>query len=656
MKTDFVGRVSRFPEPRGAAEALQPFFEAVMNAIHSTQDKFGKRTANLGRIEIVIEKANENNPLTITIQDNGNGLDDENYAAFLTVDTEHKKVDRGGKGVGRLLWLSCFGKIQITSDYRDKDQKKRRSFDFTLRNEDQFQNEVITKIVSKDSETSFTVKFLDLKNNGYREKFPQRPVNLFQHFLSHFLPVMVGSMCPKITITYNSESVEFPKDVQQYVKRRKAVPIQHKEHALTMEMLECDKVVSKNLQGYNFVHFIAHDRTVKSQPIDGKLGLKIFAEDNVFHALLSGDFLNSHVNQERTQFTFEQDVIEEIINMSCIPQINDFLSEPLQKVKQDQLQELSKIVNQYPSIGFEPIEQLAQLVAPGETRDEQLFGALSVHRYRRDEKQREKMALAIEKLKNEKLQGSAFEKTVKEASSEMLESEKRSLAEYVVRRRVMIEFLRHLLNAVKHTGSDSDFELESTLHNFICPIRIKSPSVEASSHDLWVVDERLTFATAFGSDLPLQELLEASENGDRPDVIVFDNAYGLNHGTNDPHALIVEFKRPGREKYADNENPQFQIEKYIREISSHQATNLNGRPIRLAENVRFHCFLIADRLGKIADWTSSWAPTADGRGRVYELKGDYKGFIELIEWDQLINDAEMRNSSFFNAAGLFVKK
>jgi hypothetical protein len=36
----------------------------------------------------------------------------------------------------------------------------------------------------------------------------------------------------------------------------------------------------------------------------------------------------------------------------------------------------------------------------------------------------------------------------------------------------------------------------------------------------------------------------------------------------------------------------------------------------------------------------------------YNLQGDYKGFIEVIEWDQLIDDAEKRNKAFCDAAGL----
>lgn len=204
MKTDFVGRVKRLPEPRTTAEALQPLFEAVMNSIHSTQDKFDKQVAAQGRIEITVKKGKNKAPLEIIVQDNGKGLDAENYDAFLTTDTEHKKITRGGKGVGRLLWLSCFETIEITSDFLDNGRKQRRNFRFVLQDTDQVENETVKSLDADDNQTGFNATFIGLKNN-YAEKFPQRAAYLFQHLLSHFLPVMVGNMCPQISISYGED-------------------------------------------------------------------------------------------------------------------------------------------------------------------------------------------------------------------------------------------------------------------------------------------------------------------------------------------------------------------------------------------------------------------------------------------------------------------
>ena len=50
------------------------------------------------------------------VTDNGEGFHDKNMEAFETLDTEHKSI-YGGRGVGRLLWLKAFKKVEVVSHY-----------------------------------------------------------------------------------------------------------------------------------------------------------------------------------------------------------------------------------------------------------------------------------------------------------------------------------------------------------------------------------------------------------------------------------------------------------------------------------------------------------------------------------------------------------
>jgi hypothetical protein len=80
--------------------------------------------------------------------------------------------------------------------------------------------------------------------------------------------------------------------------------------------------------------------------------------------------------------------------------------------------------------------------------------------------------------------------------------------------------------------------------------------------------------------------------------------------------------------------------------------NVRGRPIALTTNTVFYCFIVADCLGRMDEWTYSWRRTADGRGRIYQPGNGFHGTIELIGWDSLIGDARERNKAFFDRAGL----
>ena len=115
---------------------------------------------------------------------------------------------------------------------------------------------------------------------------------------------------------------------------------------------------------------------------------------------------------------------------------------------------------------------------------------------------------------------------------------------------------------------------------------------------------------------------------------------------------LVEFKRPGRTNYADNENPQTQVERYIRQLQAGGLNDVKGRPIKLDSHTVFHCFVVADIVGKLDDWTYTWQRTADGRGRLYQPRNGFQGSIELIGWDALLGDARARNQAFFDRAGI----
>jgi hypothetical protein len=176
--------------------------------------------------------------------------------------------------------------------------------------------------------------------------------------------------------------------------------------------------------------------------------------------------------------------------------------------------------------------------------------------------------------------------------------------------------------------------------------------IEPASHDLWVVDERLTFAEYFSSDVSFDDLAKEFKSKDRPDLAIFDHVHGLREADDSSKILLIEFKRPGRTSYDDSENPQLQVQRYVRRLQSGEQFDVRGRPIAFNTNTIFYCFIIADIVGPMNEWTFTWGRTADGRGRVYQPNSGFKGTMELIGWDSLLDDAKARNKAFFDRAGI----
>lgn len=630
-----------------------------MNSVHSTQSRFGDAVDKLGRVEVIVSTDRKKDGVWATVEDNGVGLEAKNWEAFTTTDTDNK-ISIGGKGVGRLLWLDCFDKISVASVFREGEVLRRRSFQFVLSNDNQIQGEKIDSIVG-DADTNFFVRFEGLRANGYHEKFPGRGNFVFQHLTSHFLPTFIGGRCPLVTVRVGDEIKSYPSAIDEIVYRRKPEStIETSDYgALHLTLMECDKVASADLKGTHFVHFIAHDRTVRSQAIDGKLGLKFYGEngDRVFHAIVTGNFLDQKVNQERTAFNFEDAVIDRIINDVCIEKIETFLAEPLARLKGEQRSKIQNITATYPSVSFGSIEELQGRIPSGELKEDAIYGHLARERFRRDERQAEKIRSVLTRLKESEANAKDFSAAIADAGKALEEAEQRSLAEYVIRRKVVLDFIEILLNKVRDDARDSAYQREDILHSFICPLRVNTLSdgrqIEAaSSHDLWIVDERLTFAQYFSSDIEFTSLAEVATGQDRPDVLIFDYVHGLRQSDSPSKVLLVEFKRPGRKDYKDEENPHLQVERYVRKLLSGELSDVKGRPIKLDQNTIFYCFIIADILGKLDEWTFSWRRTADGRGRVYRPDSGFNGSIELIGWDALLEDARARNQAFFDKAGI----
>jgi hypothetical protein len=658
---DLVSRVARLPKPTKTADALQPLFESISNSIHSLQDKFKAKVAERGLIEVLVTKKHRRHPLTITVSDNGIGLDARNYQAFTTTDTDNK-LTIGGKGVGRLLWLDCFESIEVRSTYLSADKKLReRLFRFRLSRHEQIDNYSDRAVSGGTGQTGMTVIFRELRNNQYAQKFPTRLGHIFRHITSHFLPTFIGTTSPKLHVTCEDDTRIYPSEIESHIFRREDISdITSKTFgSMRLVMMECDKVASADLHGRHFVHFIAHDRTVKSQDIDAKLGFKFFGENgnHVFHACLFGSFLDKNVNQERTAFTFEDSVIDDIVNDVCMPHIKKFLAPIFEKHMSEQAKIVGKITNEYPSVAFGGVKELQDHVPLGELKDDAIYGHLSRERYRRDQRQARKIRDVFSRLRGEKIDADSFTRVVSEASRALEEAEKKSLAEYVIRRKAVLDLLELLIQKVRTSAQDSSYQREDVLHTFICPMQINNltrgrKEIAASSHDLWILDERLTFAQYFSSDVSFDELSEAYQSTDRPDLLIFNRVHGLRQSPESAKVLLVEFKRPGRTTYNDDENPQLQIERYVKRLLSGNELDLRGRPVRLDQNAVFYCYIVADRVGRLEDWTFSWSKTADGRGRIYQPRDGFQGYIELVEWDTLIKDARERNMAFFDRAGI----
>src|SRR5688500_3019634 len=100
MRMALAGRL-RHPQVASQAASL-PLFEAIVNSIRSTEDRFGDDVAAKGRVEVHVHRVPQlpisgavGRPPTeliqsFTVVDNGEGFTDANLVSFETADSVAK--------------------------------------------------------------------------------------------------------------------------------------------------------------------------------------------------------------------------------------------------------------------------------------------------------------------------------------------------------------------------------------------------------------------------------------------------------------------------------------------------------------------------------------------------------------------------------------
>lgn len=669
-------RVRKLPKPSTAAQGMLPLFEAVSNALFAIDDRSEVEAGYRGRVTITINNLSDMDKVHIVVEDNGIGLDDERFGAFCEVDTDFKS-EKGGKGVGRLYWLDAFSNTTVASQYKDRQKTGNRAFRFELSNREQIQ-----PITSKNDDLSFLglgtkVTFSGLRTESYRKQFPKRRDTFLRYFSAHFISDFLIGNGAEVLVDLDGEITKYPAAVSDLVvgKAFEGSTEEHEEFgSLSIVGYTCKAEASAGLDGTHQLHLLANSRTVEPRKIDKLLGVVRIQRDKdddlAFHGCVSGLYLDQHVNEGRTAFNLKEAKLQELCRYCSDYVKKNFIPEQIEAFEKARKSDYQDFVQRYPIYGFADDETQLDRVPFAARRPEEFATGLVKYQIRRDEKRQNELGRVIGLLEREDAVNESFAEALVSATRELQESERLALAQHVVRRKLVLELLEKLITRIRARGDkQEDYHLESTLHSFIVPMRVNGddPSnIESTAHDLWIVDERLAFTRSFSSDQRLDQALKSSKSEARPDLFVWNLAHGL--GLVDPSdeeaevdvseplrkIMIVEFKRPGRKDYrkVDDQIEQ-QITKYIRQLKGGEIESFNRQKVRIAKDCLFFVYVIADIVGDLEEQLGGWTTTANGEGRVRSLDNEFKGStIEVVQWQDLVNDAWIRNEATIRAAGL----
>ncbi len=152
------------------------------------------------------------------------------------------------------------------------------------------------------------------------------------------------------------------------------------------------------------------------------------------------------------------------------------------------------------------------------------------------------------------------------------------------------------------------------------------------------------------------------ESKERPDILVFNDVQAVfNNALAYAEAkapissvVIIEFKRPVREDYSEEENPFRQVTNYISQMRASKVKDRNGRYIEISNSVPFYAYIICDltpKLKSIATNDFDYTQTPDGLG-YFTFNKNLKAYIEVISYTKLLEDSKKRNAVLFDKLNL----
>lgn len=651
-----------------AKRAMIPLFEAVSNSMHAIEERFNDDTRQ-GVIEIEIFERRDlfDAPETegalwpvegLAIVDNGSGFHADNLASFKKVYS-NRKLGKGGKGFGRFTFLKVFADARVESVYAVEDQSfEKICFTFDAASEVQIESKA-THVGQRQ-----TAVRLRGARETYVKYLSSDPMIVAERIIEHFLPLFALGSIPKILVRCGDRKVDLRALYEESIGSRTARDtINYLGHPFELAYIR-----NYRANAIPRIVLCGNGRAVTEEEL-GKIATempeRLLDEDGKpygLRVLVSGDYLDRHLDLTRTSVIFQSDdgdlEDEQLINKADLLEkigttVRDRFSKEIDETVAKREAQLHELVREMPEYRIlthtkyrDRVLRRVRLSGGKSAIDAELWREL-----REIESEHRVEGSRIRKLLDDGLEAE-YRQRLEEYTETENELGKSQLAKYIVHRRVILDLLERSLQKL---AGDESYALEQDLHNLVFPMGKTSVDIFRDQQNLWVIDEGLSFHSILASDKKMKSIpgLESNSNKE-PDIIgcFYDRAITVGPDSDDATgaAVVIEFKRPKRDDFSTTD-PLRQITDRFFELREGAVTSVTGRQIN-GKNLRFVGYFIADLTPSLRRCLRSFAhETFDGEGYYFQPP-NLPAYIEVISYDRLLRNAQRRNRILFDKLGL----
>ena len=674
MKADIKGIISGLSLSED--KVLFPVFEAVVNSIQAIEERT-KSDIFKSEINIKIIRYNKQSELadsndefektqisapikSIEITDNGIGLNNLNFASFNTAHST-KKMKIGGKGLGRFSMLSVFEDIEIESTFFENGKTLQRKVKFT----DKYDEDKDTQCDLIDLQKSIRTKliFSKIRTKFHKASSTFSHENIADQILEHCLLYFLEKNIPKITVEEEDVVINLSTQFNPNDFLLSEIPRKIKDREFTFYIVKDTKVTA------NEYSLTAHNRRVRGKKIEKILPIfksKIDAKDQecFINIYVTSDFLNSRVTEARDDIKLDK--ISDDAQLSIKDKISEEdIQNEIKKILFDKYASLIaerqiKIKNKVDSflrsdegISYRWLEVDSEMLnsIPDDVDEKRLDDIFHAHQYRVGRDIRKKR----EKLLKRDFKKSNYHELFNEIIPLLTKENNSKLAQYVSHRKVIVDLLDKYLEYINTEESDGVvYEEESTLHNLFFTMGATEKTLSFESHNLWLIDERLSFHSFIRSDIAhnKHEIIE-SDSKKEPDLTIYDVNYKYGESNEYGELLsvvFVEFKRPNRTvSFLEYSEQMMNQVKGLRK----GAKNNKGKHISISDTTPIYYYYICD--------INAFNKLKEDAIAFHEFKlSPYKSLIkmngqiiqEIMTYDSIATNARRKNMAFFKKLGI----
>lgn len=657
-------------------EYLLPLQEVIVNAIQSIEDKTEQEE---GVISIKVIRGKQMNftgmdepyrPIEgFEVYDNGVGFITKRFRAFNDAFTDLNK-SKGCKGVGRYTVLACFGSMEVNSTFYENSAWLNRYFKFDAMNGVNPENDE-NLIPATEQKLKTIIKLNNYKPN-FHEYINKNRITLddiARGIIQHCLLYFISNEVPKIRIYNENEQAksiivnDLYRSVIKFDKEVKSLQVGNIKPLFNLNYLR-----SYNNKTHSF-HLCANKREVgKKVSVTNFIpsfvqGLQDETDNKYFLSVyVTSDFLDEKANNQRNKFaipqksddktTFDEISLEELLkNVSDNVRTQYAASiETAEKEKNDRIH--NYILNpQKPRLAYRHLLTVDDIFndIPANATDERLETELHRKVFQLEQKRTKAFEKAFSKKKYDKKE---FADIIQNVLNEEAAFSVGKLADLMIRRKAIIKLFRKYLE----WRDNENYMLEGDLHNIIFTMGAESKAMPKDYHNLWLLDERLTFHAYTTSDKQIRTNEHLMSNSQKEtDLLIYDFPWAFSDNPNSVNSLVVfEFKRPGRNMNTSKDKKlDSQVEEYFEILMKSEAKSEKGKFLNIQDNTPKFGYIICDLHKDLIDFNvkhNYFKKTP--YNTLFKINPELNQYFEVMSYETMIDFAEKRHDAFFKALGI----